>query len=464
VKAVAETIAEVFDRAAMPVLVEYAAIECLSPAFDADWSSHGELDRAAELLAGWCRERSVDAEIEVVRLAGHTPVIFAELPGDPARSTTLIYGHLDKQPALGPWREGLGAFTPVLEGDRLYGRGTADDGYATFIAFSALEAMAHHDIARGRVVVLIEASEESGSPDLEAYLDHLAPRIGEVALVICLDSGCATYDRLWVTTSLRGVLIATLTVSVLTEGVHSGHAGGIVPSSFRIARALLSRIEDERDGSILLPELHGPGLPPHRRTEIAEVAEQFGTDAAGIFPLLEGLVLEPDATERLIAGTWAPSLEITGAAGLPEPVAGGNVLRPQTTLKLSVRLPPNADAELAAAALRERLLDAPPAGAVVDVTMEQPGQGWDAPGSAGWLTEALRDASVEHFGAPPAALGLGGSIPFMAALGLRFPDCQFLATGVLGPESNAHGPNEFLHVPYGKKLTAAVADVIAAAP
>ena len=464
-KAVAESVTALFCDEALPTLREYTAIECLSPAFDADWETHGALDRAAALLAEWCAARAVEGSVEVVRLAGRTPVILAELPGEAERGTTLVYGHLDKQPALGPWREGLAAFRAVQEGDRLYGRGTADDGYATFAAFSALEALARHEVSRGRVVVLIEGSEESGSPDLDAYLDHLAPRIGEVALVICLDSGCATYDRLWVTTSLRGVLVGTLTVSVLTEGVHSGHAGGIVPSSFRLARSLLSRVEDERDGSILLPELLGPGIPAHRRAQIAEVAAQFGEAAAGQFPLVGGLQLSgEDAASRLEAGTWGSALEVTGASGLPEPAAGGNVLRPSTTLKLSVRLPPNADAVAAAAALTATLTAAPPAGAAVTVAMEQPGQGWDAPDSAPWLEEALRGASLEHFGEPPAALGLGGSIPFMAALGLRYPGCQFVATGVLGPESNAHGPNEFLHLPTACRVGAVVAEVLAAAP
>ncbi len=462
---VAAAITEIFDASALPALSAYTRIECLSPAFEETWASVGEIDRATELLRGWAAERELDASVEVVRLPGRTPVILGEVPGDERRGTTLLYGHLDKQPALGPWREGLAAFTPVFEGDRLYGRGTADDGYATFLAFSVLEAMARHGVERGPVVVLIEASEESGSPDLESYLDHLSARIGTPDLVICLDSGCASYDRLWVTTSLRGVLVGTLTVAVLREGVHSGHAGGIVPSSFRIARELLSRVEDEHTGRILLPALHGPGLPEHRRSELRSVAAEFGEAAAGHFPVVEGLALQgDDAAARLAAGTWEPCLEITGAAGLPEPSAGGNVLRPATTFKFSVRLPPNADALAAAAVLSETLSADPPAGSAVTVRLEQPGQGWDAPSTSAWLKEALDSASVARFGAPPASLGLGGSIPFMAALGSRFPRCQFLATGVLGPESNAHGPNEFLHLPTARRLGAVVADVLAAAP
>jgi acetylornithine deacetylase/succinyl-diaminopimelate desuccinylase-like protein len=445
--------------------MEYTRVPCLSPSFDADWERSGELLRAAELLATWCEQRRLPgARIELVSLPGRTPVLLAQLPGEAGRASSLIYGHLDKQPPLGAWREGLSAFEPVREGDRLYGRGTADDGYAVFAAFSALEALAEEGIERGPVVVLIESSEESGSPDLEAYLDHLGPRIGDPGLVVCLDSGCATYDRLWTTTSLRGVVVGTLAVKVLHEGVHSGHAGGIVPSSFRIARELLSRIEDERDGSVVAPQLHSV-IPPHRLAEIEEVAALFGEQAAGLFPVVEGLeLLGASAAARLRAGTWEPCLEITGAAGLPALAEAGNVLRPETTLKFSLRLPPNLDAEQGAATLRRILEAEPPAHAGVEVELEQSAQGWDAPENAPWLATTLAKASLEHFGAPAAKLGLGGSIPFMAALGRRYPNGQFLATGVLGPESNAHGPNEFLHLPTAARISTVLAEVLAAAP
>jgi acetylornithine deacetylase/succinyl-diaminopimelate desuccinylase-like protein len=453
-----------FDDA-LPVLCDYTRIECLSPSFDPDWERRGEIERAATHLAEYCRSRQIPgATVEVLRHEGRTPLLLVEVPGDASRGQTLIYGHLDKQPPLGAWREGLAPFEPVREGDRLYGRGTADDGYATFAAMAGIEALLATGATHGAVSVLIEASEESGSPDLDAWLDELAPRLGTPALVICLDSGAASYDRLWVTTSLRGVLVGTLTVSVLSEGVHSGHAGGIVPSSFRIARELLSRIEDERDGTILLPECNS--LPPeHRVEEIRAVGELFGEVAAGLFPALPGLKLAgSDASDRILRGTWGPALEITGAAGLPAPGDAGNVLRPSTTLKFSLRLPPNVDAPRSAAALAAALSADPPEGAQVRVELEEPAQGWDAPKSAAWLADALEAASLEHFGAPSAKLGLGGSIPFMASLGRRYSGVQFLATGVLGPESNAHGPNEFLHLPTARRLAAVVADLLAVAP
>ena len=463
-----ELISRTWEEEVLAELARYTEIACLSPSFDPDWAEHGQISRAARLLEDWCSARAVSNKtIEIIELPGRTPVLFGEIGAtDPGRagSTTLIYGHLDKQPPLGEWRSGLSPFKAVREHDRLYGRGTADDGYAAFAAFVALEALQQTGSTHGRVVVLIEASEESGSTDLTAYLDALADRIGSPSLVICLDSGCATYDRLWVTTSLRGVLVATLRVEVLEEGVHSGHAGGIVPSSFRLARQLLSRLEEEQSGAITLTELQTE-IPEHRRAEVAAVAEELGYVAAGVFPSVSGLRLSGrDATERILNGTWRPALEVTGAAGLPSIREAGNVLRAFTEFKISLRLAPNCDAELAAEAIKRLFSEDPPEQARVTLSLEHPAQGWDAPPTANWLSHALDHASLRLFGSPARSLGLGGSIPFMAELGARYPTTQFFATGVLGPESNAHGPNEFLHIPMAKAVTAAVAHVLSVAP
>jgi len=458
----------IFEDEGLPTLCEYTSIPCLSPAFDPDWAEHGHLSRAAELLASWCRERPIPgAAVEVVQLVGRTPVLIVEVPAtDPARtsSTTLLYGHLDKQPPFGPWREGLDPFTATRIGDRLYGRGTADDGYATFASVAAIEALEVTGTSHGRLVILIEASEESGSPDLEHYLEALAERIGTPSLVVCLDSGCVTYDRLWVTTSLRGNLVATVRVDVLDEGVHSGVAGGIVPSSFAVLRMLLDRLEDPSTGELLLDELVSE-IPAHRRAEIAAVAEEHGDAAAGVFPSVPGLRLAGSTPARRVErGTWEASLAVTGMDGIPSVQEGGNVLRPSTTAKLSIRLPPNCDAESAARAVERALSTDVPWGAQVSVHMEEPSSGWDAPAPAPWLAEAVEQASIAYFGNPARSMGLGGTIPFMASLGLRYEGVQFLATGVLGPQSNAHGPNEFLDVPTAGSLAAVVAHVLALAP
>ncbi|MCX7621747.1 MAG: M20/M25/M40 family metallo-hydrolase [Acidimicrobiales bacterium] len=370
----------------------------------------------------------------------------------------VLYGHLDKQPPMEGWRPGLGPWEPVLEGDRLYGRGAADDGYSMFAALTALEAVQAAGGGHARCVLLIEASEESGSPDLPAHLAHLEDRLGSVDLVICLDSGAATYDRLWLTTSLRGVANLTVRVDVLTEGVHSGAAGGVVPSSFRILRLLLDRIEDAVTGELRVPECLVV-IPEQRRAEAEATGSLLNDGLQAVFPFAPGVrALGESPAEQLLNRTWRPALEVIAADGLPRIGEGGNVARPFTALQLSLRLPPTVDVSAAIEAVRERLTDQPaPHGAPVQVDVQAAMQGWNAPATEPWLGAALDRASKTAFDQPARATGEGGSIPFMAMLGERFPKAQFVVTGVLGPGSNAHGPNEFLQVDYARRLTEALA-------
>jgi acetylornithine deacetylase/succinyl-diaminopimelate desuccinylase-like protein len=455
-------VTRVFQGSALPALERYIAIPNRSPLFDPDWAAAGHMERAVELVSSWCAARAVPGlRVEVVRLPGRTPLLWLEAPGE-GEGTVLLYGHLDKQPEMEGWSEGLGPWTPVRRGERLYGRGGADDGYSAFAVATALEAMAAQRVRRARCVGLIEACEESGSFDLPAYVEHLAPRIGRPSLVICLDSGCGNYEQLWVTTSLRGMVTGTLRVEVLSEGVHSGDASGVVPSSFRILRQLLSRIEDERTGEILVPELHVE-VPPDRRRQAEASAAVLGEQVFARFPFPPGTSpLARDATTLVLNRTWRPWLEITGMDGVPSVRSGGNVLRPYTAAKLSLRLPPTVDGDAATARVTRILEADPPHGARVRFSSEAAASGWNAPAFAPWLERALESASRAHFGKPAMCMGEGGSIPFMAMLGARFPDAQFLVTGVLGPGSNAHGPNEFLHVPTAERLTACVAEVLAA--
>ncbi len=435
----------------LPALSEYTRIQCLSPAFDAQWAERGAILEAAKLLQSWAEEQDGDLHTEIVQLPGRTPLLLIENggSGDPI----LIYGHMDKQPPLGDWRPGLAPFEPVREGDLLYGRGTADDGYALFAAVTGLLAA---DGGRGRVVILIEASEESGSPDLSAYVEHLRERIGTPSLVICLDSGCLSYDRLWLTSSLRGNLVASVRVDVLTEGVHSGMAGGVVPSSFRILRKILSRVEDEATGAILLPPLLGHGIPDDLRASLTASGREF---AENTLPTVDGLRLAGTTTaDQLVAKAWSAALEVTGMDGVPAVRDGGNVLRPFTTAKISLRLPPDVDAQLAADALISAI--ATDEGAHVTIDLEGAANGWLAPPLDEEKTAALDRASQASFGHPVGFHGEGGTIPFLADLKRSFPRTQFVATGVLGPHSNAHGPNEFLHIPMGKAVTRAVAELL----
>ena len=445
----------------VPALREYITIPNQSPAFDPQWREHGHMDRAVDLIAGWVRAQAVPGlMLEVVRLPGRTPLLWMEVAGE-SNDTVLLYGHLDKQPPMDGWNAGLGPWTPVLRDGKLYGRGGADDGYSAFACVAAIQALRAQRLQHARCVVLIEACEESGSGDLPAYIDALAERIGTPSLVVCLDSGCGNYDQLWITTSLRGLVGGTLTVTVLREGVHSGGASGIVPSSFRIARQLLGRLEDERTGTIVPRALYAD-VPAERAAQAAAAAAVLGASVHASFPFVgHAAPVSTDVNELLLNRTWRPQLEVIGAAGLPTPESAGNVLRAQTTLKLSLRLPPTLPARPAAALLRDLLTADPPYGADVVFTADQGTTGWSAPPLAPWLGESMARASRDFFGRDVCYQGEGGTIPFMAMLGERFPRAQFVITGVLGPHSNAHGPNEFLDLATGARVTACVAAVLA---
>jgi acetylornithine deacetylase/succinyl-diaminopimelate desuccinylase-like protein len=453
----------IWDGEIIPALTDYIRIPNKSPAFDPDWEKHGHMDRVVDMFTAWAKaklEKLPGSKLDVVRLPGRTPLIFIEVPGETS-GTILMYGHLDKQPEMVGWADGTGPWTPVLKDDRLYGRGGADDGYAMFAAISALLALREQKLPHARAVIVIEACEESGSPDLPFYIDHLSDRIGSPDLVVCLDSGCGNYDQLWLTTSLRGMVIGNLTVRVLTEGVHSGDASGVVASSFRIARRLLSRIEDEANGQMKLDALFVQ-VPPERLEQTKAAAAILGDEVFTKLPFASGVKpMAENPAEMILNRTWRPQLAITAMAGYPLPENGGNVLLPYTTLKLSLRLPPTCDAEPARLAVKKALEDNPPYGAEVTFDAPRGETGWNAPRLAPWLAKALDKASHAAFGKPVAFMGEGGSIPFMAMLGRKFPKTQFVVTGVLGPHSNAHGPNEFLHIPTAKKVAAAIASILA---
>jgi acetylornithine deacetylase/succinyl-diaminopimelate desuccinylase-like protein len=475
--ALALRVGKQWDDDIVPQLIDYIRLPAKSPHFDGDWAKNGHIEAAIRQAEAWVKAQGVPGlALEIVRIEGRTPVLFFDIPatgGLGAERTVLFYGHLDKQPEMTGWRDGLGPWIPVYEDGRLYGRGGADDGYAVFAALAAVMALDAEGVARPRCVGLIETCEESGSYDLPAYLDLLAPRMGDVALVVALDSGAGNYDQLWVTTSLRGLVNGTLEVKILEEGVHSGDAGGVVPSSFRIARQILDRIDDSRTG-VVKPAAFNCDIPADRLEQARQAAAILGDAMWKRFPWASSccddqatasIFAEPvtkDPTEIVLNRTWRAALAVTGADGLPPTASAGNVQRPHTTLKLSLRLPPLVDAKQAGKTFTELLEADPPHKARVTFDCDTGATGWNAPAVAPWLSAALDAASQACFGKPAAYMGEGGTIPFMGMLGVKFPDAQMLVTGVLGPKSNAHGPNEFLHVPYARKVTVATAMVIAA--
>jgi acetylornithine deacetylase/succinyl-diaminopimelate desuccinylase-like protein len=479
--AIAQFANRAWDEEIVPMITNYIAIPAKSPMFDADWAENGHIERVIRDAASWVERTGVAGlKLEVVRLPGRTPVIFFEVPAtkaggnDKGADTCLLYGHLDKQPEFNGWRNDLGPWTPKYIDGLLYGRGGADDGYAVYASLTAIMALDAQGIPRPRCVGIIESCEESGSFDLPAYIDVLKPRLGHVGLVVCLDSGAGNYDQLWLTTSLRGMVSGVLKVEILTEGVHSGDSSGLVPSSFRILRQVLDRLEDSQTGELLPRSFHCE-IPAERIAQTAATAQILGNEVWKRFPWACGadggatLPTTTDPLQALLNRTWKPTLSVTGADGFPELGNAGNVLRPYTAFKLSLRLPPLVDGNEAAARLKTLLEDNAPYNAKVTFAADgrvgaQGATGWNAPSLAPWLEDALNSASQAHYGAPCGYIGQGGTIPLMSMLQKSFPAAQMMVCGVLGPKSNAHGPNEFLHVPYGKKLTAAVAQVMAACP
>ena len=457
-----QDISTFWDNQILPTIIEYIKFPNKSPVFDPDWEANGYMDQVVDLASEWVNKHKPDnSTLNIYKEAGRTPLMILDVPGN-SDGTVLMYGHLDKQPEMEGWAEGLDPWKPVLKDDKLYGRGGADDGYAIFASVCTVNALLDQGISLPRIVILIECSEESGSPDLPFYMDHCADVIGSPDLVICLDSGAGNYEQFWTTTSLRGLIGCTLRVDILKEGIHSGGGSGIAPSSFRLVRELLSRLEDEDTGHIIVENLKVE-IPEYRIKEIKAMVNVLGDEVYNTLPWVAGAgPITNDKVEMVMNNTWLPMLSVVAADGLPGVKDGGNVLRPYTTIKLSLRIPPTLDANAAQNIVEELFTSNPPYGAAVSMEFEEPATGWEAPPLAQWLDDAIQHASETVYSKPALAMGEGGTIPFMSMLGEKFPEAQFVITGVLGPYSNAHGPNEFLHIPYAKKLTSCVGMIIQA--
>jgi acetylornithine deacetylase/succinyl-diaminopimelate desuccinylase-like protein len=458
------SVEEMWESSIIPTLSEYIKIPNKSAAFDSDWVENGYIESAVKLVEEWCRKQDLKGiTISIERIKDRTPLLFIEIAGagNKADQTVLLYGHLDKQPEMTGWDEDKGPWQPVRENDKLYGRGSADDGYAVFSIISAIKCLQEQNIPHARCIVVIESSEEGGKDDLSHYIVMLQERIGKPSLVFCLDAGCGNYDQLWLTTSLRGAIVGNLSVELLREGVHSGDAGGVVASSLRVMRILLDRLEDARTGDISLKGVHTP-IPQVRLEQAKEVTGVLGNEFKESYPLIQGVEpVSDDNCELILNRTWRATLSYIGADGIPGSEQAGNVLRPSSVFKLSMRIPPNSNAKETADEMKQLLEENPPYHAKVNFSIKGITNGWNAPEHPEWLEQAFSDASDSFFGKEPLFMGEGGSIPFMNLLSRKYPEAKFMVSGILGPNANAHGPNEFLHIPSVKKLTCCVAWVLA---
>lgn len=451
------------DSEVIPLLMDYIRVPSLSPLYDPDWESNGLMEQAQKLLLDYVHNIGIQGlKTQILKEPGKPWMFYGEVPGtDPSLGTILIYGHMDKQPHFPNWIAGTNNTEPAIIDGKLYGRGGADDGYAMPSAALLIKTLQDLGLPHGRIVIIGETEEESGSPNLMYLISQLKAQIGDPELIICLDSGAGDYEHLWLTSSLRGVIAAELTVSVINNGLHSGEASGVVPSSFRIIRNLLDRIEDSVTGVMKVPELF-QDISEDELAKVESVAKVLGDS---IFTKVEWFgstqPMTHDVVQGLLNKTLRPTLSVTGADGFPPLAVAGNVLRPKTSLKLSIRVPPAVDANQAFEKVKEVLTRDPPYQASVEVKKVGAGNGFAPKPLDQWMSDVIQQASLNYFGTDALYMGEGGSIPFMGALAEMFPRAKFVVTGVLGPNSNAHSANEFLHIPFMKKILCCLGVLIA---
>ncbi|KRW99312.1 hypothetical protein PPERSA_02424 [Pseudocohnilembus persalinus] len=462
-KVAQDFINKLWDESMQQSIMDFIRIPNQSKNFDPEWNTNGLQEKACAHIVDWSKKQNVKGlTIETIKDSDKSPLVYMEYPGDRTDFTLLFYGHYDKQPPFTGWSEGLGPYEPVIRDGKMYGRGGADDGYSIYGSIGAIKACQEQGLPIPRVVCLFEGDEESGSTHLPAYIEKLKDRIGNIDLVFCLDSGCMNYDQLWMTTSLRGACLFTLNVEVLTEGVHSGDASGIVPDSFRIARDLLNRIEDSKTG--VVAKDFTVNVPSTRYQEAELAVQQVGNSGIDRFPVVKGqsnVEHGKNPFQAYVNNTWLPQLAVIGADGLPPCKSAGNVLRPVTSLRCSMRLPPTLDAQQAAKDV-VRILEAnPPYGCKVSVTGALGMSGWNAPYMSEQLVKTFSEASQAFFGKPGVQFGMGGSIPLMGLLNSLFPKAEFVISGILGPATNAHGPNEMFVIDYLKKFIPSMGHILA---
>eukprot|EP00824_Muranothrix_gubernata_P021667 TRINITY_DN479_c0_g1_i1.p1 TRINITY_DN479_c0_g1~~TRINITY_DN479_c0_g1_i1.p1 ORF type:complete len:483 (+),score=91.68 TRINITY_DN479_c0_g1_i1:3-1451(+) len=452
-----------WEESVLPSLKDFIRIPNITPTLDSTWETNGNAEKAVKLVYDWVEKQNLKgAKMEILKEPGKPHTIFIEIDAQGGNTkNVMLYAHMDKMPpSEGEWDEGLSPYEPVIKDGLMYGRGCADDGYGVYACILPIKACQEMGIPHPRCVIVFESAEESASLHLTYYIEKLKDRIKTPDLIVCLDSGAGDYDHLWITSTLRGCMNIGMKVSLMEKGVHSGDGSGVVPDSFRICRVLLDRLEDPKTG-VVIDEFQSP-LSEKREKQLRESAKILGKTLVEDMPLLEGCKpFHPDVTEMVINKSWKAMLCITGAESLPNLENAGNVLRPTTTLKMSMRLPPPLNPYKAMEKAKEILSKDVPHNAKVEFIGNFCAPGLECPMLSPELEKSLDDSAKTFMGHPALYMGEGGSIPFMAMLHEMYPSTQIIVTGILGPGNNAHGPNEMLNIDYTKKLMMCITKVFA---
>ncbi|MCY7413003.1 MAG: dipeptidase [Salinibacterium sp.] len=362
------------------------------------------------------------------------PAVLATRAARNGRPTILLYAHHDVQPPGDSEHWESGPFEPTVRGDRLYGRGAADDKAGVMAHVAALRAFIKvigDDIDLG-VVVFIEGEEEFGSRSFEAFLAQHASELAADIIVIA-DSDNWNVSTPSLTVSLRGNVTFKLRVSTLEHASHSGMFGGAAPDAILATISLLSTMHDS-DGSVAIVGLHSreASLPHYEEARLVEEAA-----------LLEGVI--PIGRGSILSRLWnKPAITITGIDA-PSVVNASNTLVPSVMVKVSARVAPGQSAADAFTVIEAHLRAHAPFGAHLEFSDIDRGDPFLVD-TTGWAVGEAKDAMAAGWGVEPIETGIGGSIPFISLLAEVFPAAQILITGVEDPDSRAHSPNESLHL------------------
>ena len=436
---------------ALPWTKKFVAVPNTSKAFDPEWETNGRLETACQLCIEYAQAIQIEGiELEMHKDPGVSPLLLGRVaPSKQVGSIRIVtYGHLDKQPYHSEeWEEGLHPTTPVEKNGYLYGRGAVDDGYNFFTVLAVLKAFQELRIPHDEFLLFYECNEESGCTDIAHYLNKLKEQIGAPDVMFCLDEGSVSNQMFSLSTSLRGALNFSLKVSVLEKSMHSGVASGIVPSSFRIARELLERIESGKTGE-MVPELQVP-VPEQKLKEASANAKLNGSGIHTSLCMCKGVQpVTLNLEELYLNNVWKAQMEVIGQGGIPSLAQAGNVLRDHTELLVSLRTPPTLSCTAAFDTIKNILTSQVPYNAKVEVEMESFGDGWFSGHLSAALISTVDKHSMEVFGNPALLYGSGCTIPFIHLIQQQLPKTLLLVTGADLPDSGIHGPNERLDIEF----------------